>query len=48
MPDGQPKRILDTNKAFKEFGFKARMPFEEGLRRMIEWYVSARQTKWTK
>jgi len=39
-PDGQPRRTLDTTKAFKEFGFKARMPFEEGLRRTIDWYVS--------
>jgi GDP-L-fucose synthase len=45
MPDGQPKRMLDTTKAFKEFGFKARMPFEEGLRRTIEWYVTAKQAK---
>jgi GDP-L-fucose synthase len=44
-PDGQPRRMLDTVKAFKEFGFKARMPFEEGLRRTIEWYVSTKHTK---
>jgi GDP-L-fucose synthase len=44
-PDGQPRRMLDTTKAFKEFGFKARMPLEEGLRRTIEWYVSTKQTK---
>jgi GDP-L-fucose synthase len=45
MPDGQPKRMLDTTKASKEFEFKARMPFEEGLRRTIEWYASTRKTK---
>jgi len=45
MPDGQPKRMLDTAKAFKEFGFKAGMPFEEGLRQTIEWYISTQQTK---
>jgi GDP-L-fucose synthase len=44
-PDGQPRRMLDTTKAFKEFGFMARMPFEEGLRRTIEWYVSTKETK---
>jgi GDP-L-fucose synthase len=44
-PDGQPRRMLDTTKAFKEFGFKARMPLEEGLRLTIEWYVSTKQTK---
>lgn len=37
-PDGQPRRCLDTLKAYKEFGFKAKTPFEEGLKRTIEWY----------
>lgn len=37
-PDGQPRRCLDTSRAEREFGFKARMPIEEGLRRTIEWY----------
>jgi len=37
-PDGQPRRKLDTTRSDKEFGFKARMDFEEGLKRTIEWY----------
>ncbi|MCX5693306.1 MAG: GDP-L-fucose synthase [Candidatus Omnitrophica bacterium] len=37
-PDGQPRRSLDTNRAFKEFGFKAKTDFETGLRQTIEWY----------
>lgn len=37
-PDGQPRRMLDTNKAFKEFGFKAKIGLEEGLRKTIDWY----------
>jgi len=37
-PDGQPKRKLDTSKAEREFGFKARMDFEEGLKSTIKWY----------
>lgn len=37
-PDGQPRRCLDTARAYKEFGFKAKTPFEEGLRKTIEWY----------
>jgi len=37
-PDGQPRRCLDTSKAEKEFGFKAKTLFEEGLKRTIEWY----------
>ncbi len=37
-PDGQPRRGLDTSRAFKEFGFKAATNFEEGLKKTIEWY----------
>jgi len=37
-PDGQPRRCLDTSKAEKEFGFKAKMDFEEGLKKTIDWY----------
>ena len=37
-PDGQPRRMLDTSRAATSFGFVAKTPFEEGLRRTIEWY----------
>ena len=37
-PNGQPRRALDTQRAEKFFGFRARMPFEEGLNRTIKWY----------
>lgn len=37
-PDGQPRRCLDVSKAEKEFGFKAEVNFEEGLKRTIDWY----------
>jgi GDP-L-fucose synthase len=37
-PDGQPRRCLDIQRAERLFGFRARTPFEEGLRRTIEWY----------
>lgn len=37
-PNGQPRRALDISRAEKYFGFKAQTPFEEGLRRTIEWY----------
>jgi len=37
-PDGQPRRCLDTSKAEKEFGFKARTSFAEGLEKTIHWY----------
>ena len=38
-PNGQPRRKLDTTRAFSEFGFKVRSPFEEGLRVTILWYL---------
>jgi GDP-L-fucose synthase len=38
QPDGQPRRCLDTARAERYFGFRAQTPFEEGLRRTIEWY----------
>jgi len=38
-PDGQPRRCLDTSKAEKEFGFKAKTPFKEGLKKTIEWFL---------
>jgi len=39
-PDGQPRRCLDTSRAEQEFGFRAKTPFEEGLRKTIAWYRS--------
>lgn len=42
-PDGQPKRCLDVNRAQQEFGFKAEMPFREGLKRTIRWYEEHRE-----
>jgi GDP-L-fucose synthase len=41
-PDGQPRRALDTQRAFGYFDFKAQMPFEEGLRRSIDWFKENR------
>jgi len=41
-PDGQPRRMLDTSRALREFGWKARIGFEEGLRETIAWYEQAR------
>ncbi len=37
-PDGQPRRLLDTSKAMKEFGFKAETDFTSGLTKTIDWY----------
>lgn len=40
-PDGQPRRMLDVSRAKKEFGFKAVMPFEQGLKNTIGWYIDS-------
>jgi GDP-L-fucose synthase len=42
-PNGQPRRALDTSRAEQYFGFRAQTPFEEGLRRTIEWYQERRK-----
>lgn len=42
-PDGQPKRMLDTTKALKEFGFTAGTDIIAGLSKTIEWYRENRR-----
>jgi len=37
-PNGQPRRMLDTSKAKKEFGFVAKTDFEKRLKKTIDWY----------
>jgi GDP-L-fucose synthase len=41
-PNGQPRRKLDISRAHKEFGFKAEVNLEEGLKKTIEWYILTR------
>jgi len=41
-PDGQPRRCLDTTKAEREFGFRAKTDFRDGLRKTIDWYKEQR------
>jgi GDP-L-fucose synthase len=41
-PDGQPRRCLDTERAAKLLGWRAKVGFEDGLRRTIEWYRANR------
>jgi GDP-L-fucose synthase len=41
-PDGQPRRRVDPSRAASAFGFKAEVPFAEGLRRTVEWYLANR------
>ena len=42
-PNGQPRRKLDISRAEQEFGFRTKTPFEEGLRKTIDWYRSNRK-----
>jgi GDP-L-fucose synthase len=37
-PNGQPRRALNTDRAFERFGFRATTGFDEGLRQTIDWY----------
>ena len=37
-PNGQPRRGLDTTRAYEKFGFRANMTFDEGLANTIAWY----------
>ncbi len=46
-PGGQPRRCLDTSRAEREFGFRARTSFEEGLQKTVEWYRAYRQQQTT-
>ena len=41
-PDGQPRRRVDPARAEAEFGWRAQMPFEQGLRATIDWYLANR------
>lgn len=38
-PDGQPRRMLNVDRAKKEFGFTAKTSFEKGLKKTIDWYL---------
>jgi GDP-L-fucose synthase len=42
-PNGQPRRALDTSRAKEEFGFEARVDFDEGLQKTIDWYRKNRK-----
>jgi GDP-L-fucose synthase len=42
-PDGQPRRRVDPSRAKRLFGFEATVPFREGLRRTVDWYLANRE-----
>src|SRR2546429_6338842 len=41
-PNGQPRRCIDTTRAWEGFGFRARTDFREGLVRTVEWSRTSR------
>jgi GDP-L-fucose synthase len=43
-PNGQPRRQLDVSRAQREFGFRARKDFRQGLKETIEWYRASRRS----
>ena len=43
-PDGQPRRCLDTSRALGEFGWKARVPLRDGLKKTIDWFAEQKQS----
>jgi GDP-L-fucose synthase len=40
MPNGQPRRSLETSRAESLFDFRARTPLREGIERTVAWYRS--------
>ena len=41
-PNGQPRRGLDVTRAREYFGWSAQVPFEEGIRRTVDWFKENR------
>jgi GDP-L-fucose synthase len=44
QPDGQPRRRLDTSRAWERFGWRATTDFQTGLAATVEWFESQRPT----
>ena len=41
-PDGQPRRRVDATRAEQLLGWHAEMPFEDGLRATLDWFLANR------
>ena len=41
QPDGQPRRKLNVERAWREFGFRSETAFRDGLRETIKWFQEA-------
>ena len=44
-PDGQPRRCLDTTRAFDEFGFRATTKLRDGIAETIRWYEQSQASQ---
>lgn len=42
-PNGQLRRRLDVSRAEQRFGFRAKVSFDEGLRRTVDWFLEHRR-----
>jgi GDP-L-fucose synthase len=40
-PNGQPRRCLNVERARREFGFKASMSFDRGLKKTWDWFTAS-------
>ena len=43
QPNGQPRRCVETERAWERCGFRATTDFREGVRRTVAWYRSVRR-----
>ena len=39
-PNGQPRRCLDVSRAKELFGFQAKHPLKEGLKKTMQWFTA--------
>jgi len=44
MPNGQPRRSLDSSRAATLFGFEAKVPLEEGIQQTVAWFREERRS----
>ena len=38
-PTGPKRRVVDINRAKKEFGYQAKTSLEEGIDKTVDWYI---------
>jgi len=43
-PDGQPRRCLETTKAWEAFGFRATTSLRAGIAKTVQWYMTHRSS----